>query len=95
MKEFLLKTFVNRDVTMKMSDYLVDIVIALGVFGVSLAQVTLLNGLLIPDEFTRRILGINFAQATLYAVVVIGATSLPLIFRRRYSWATFIVCLVA
>ena len=95
MKEFFKKTFVNQDVPMKVSDYAVDIVIAIGVFGVSLAQLTLLNGLLIPDEFTRRILGIDFAAPSFYAMVVIGATSLPLVFRRRYSWFTFLFCLVA
>ena len=95
MKEFLEKTFVNSDVSMRGADYVVDVVIALGVFGVSLAQLTLLNGLLIPDEFTRRMLGIDFAAPSFYAFCVIAATSLPLVFRRRYSWLTFIFCLVA
>ena len=95
MKDFLFKIFVNRDVKMHASDYVVDVVIALGVFGVSLAQLTLLNGLLIPDVFTRRILGIDLASPSLYAFVVIGATSLPLVFRRRYSWITFLLCLGA
>ena len=95
MQAFLKRTFINQDVTMRKTDWFVDVVIALGVFGVSLAQITLLNGLLIPDEFTRRILKITFASPTGYAFLVIGATSLPLIFRRRYSWLTFIVCLVA
>ena len=80
---------------MKLSDYAVDTVIALGVFGVSLAQLTLLNGLLIPDEFTRRMLGIDLAAPTFSALTVIAATSLPLVLRRRYSWITFIICLVA
>lgn len=95
MSAFLKKAFINQDVKMTASDYAVDVVIALGVFGVSLAQLTLLNGLLIPDEFTRRILGIDLASPSVYALTVIGATSLPLVFRRRYSWITFIICLIA
>lgn len=95
MKDFLKKILVNQDVEMKFSDYAVDVVIAVGVFGVSLAQLTLLNGLLIPDEFTRRMLGIDLATPTVYSLVVIGATSLPLVFRRRYSWITFLICIIA
>lgn len=95
MLDFLKRTFVNRDVAMKSSDWLVDVVIAIGVFGVSLAQLTLLDGLIIPDSFTRKILGIDLAAPNFYDFIAIGAASLPLIFRRKYSWAAFIVCLLA
>lgn len=95
MKKFLSNTFINKDVQMKASDWFVDIVIAIGVFGVSLAQLTMTDTIFIPDSFVRKMLGIGITAPTRYALAVIATTSLPLIFRRRYSWATFIVCLFA
>lgn len=95
MKEFLKNTFINQDVQMKTSDWFVDIVIAIGVFGVSLAQLTMTDTIFIPDSFVRKMLGIGITAPTRYSLAVIATTSLPLIFRRRYSWATFIVCLFA
>lgn len=95
MKEFYKKLFINSDVTMTLADYVVDAVIALGVFGLSLAQLTLLNEILIPDEFTRKMLGIDIVAPSLYALGVIAGTTLPLVFRRRYSWAAFFICLIA
>ena len=95
MLDFLKRTFINEDVDMEAGDWLVDIIIALGVFGIALAQLSLTAGLIIPDAFTRKMLGISVATPSMFGLLAIGATSLPLIFRRKFSWACFIFCLIS
>ncbi|MDO4841991.1 MAG: sensor histidine kinase [Phoenicibacter congonensis] len=94
MKNFLKDILENKDIEMTGADWIVDIVLACGVFGIALAQLTLTAGLMIPDSFTRRMLGINVATPSLFGMCAIGASALPLVIRRKYSWVSFILCLV-
>lgn len=80
---------------MSMNDWFVDFVIMLGIFGISLLQLTASAGILIPDSFTRRMLGINVVRPTLFGASLVLMTVLPLLIRRKYSWVSFIACLLA
>jgi signal transduction histidine kinase len=94
MNKNLKKFFINEDIKMTTTDWCVDIVIALGIFAVSLLQLTASASFMIPDPFTRKILGINSITPTMLGLFYVGLTAAPVIFRRKYSWAAFIVCLV-
>jgi len=71
------------------TDWLIDAVIALGAFGFACLQLTLAVNLLIPDDFMRRLMGIQAMVHTAMTVAAIALTTLPLVLRRKFSWAVF------
>lgn len=71
------------------TDWLIDAVIALGAFGFACLQLTLAVNLLIPDDFMRRLMGIQAMVPTALTVAAIALTTLPLVLRRKFSWAVF------
>lgn len=87
--------FVNDEVKMSPGDWGVDVIIALGSFGIALLQLTASADIMIPDAFTRMMLGISSVTPTPYGLFAVGVTSLPVILRRRYSWLSYFLCLVA
>ncbi len=87
-----IKSFlINEEIKMRATEWCVDIVIALGVFAVALLQLTASATFMIPDPFTRKILGINSVTPTLLGLFYVGLTALPVVFRRKYSWSAFII----
>lgn len=78
---------------MSINDWMVDIIITLGVFGISLLQLTASAKVFIPDGFTRRMLGINAFTPTLYGLFAVFLTVLPLVIRRKSSWGAFLLSL--
>lgn len=76
---------------MSATDWLVDLVIFAGVLGFGLLQLTLSVNLLIPDDFTRRLLGIRIVSPTDMAIVATFIMSLPVITRRRFPTMSFAV----
>ncbi len=78
---------------MSINDWMVDIIITLGIFGISLLQLTASAEVFIPDSFTRRMLGINAFTPTLYGLFAVFLTVLPLVVRRKSSWGAFILSL--
>jgi signal transduction histidine kinase len=75
---------------MSITDWLVDIVLCCGVFGFSLLQLSLSATLFIPDDFTRRILGIKSVTPSVIGIGVCVILCLPLIFRRKFPWPVFV-----
>ncbi len=69
--------------SMQAIDWLVDVVIFAGAFGFGLLQLTLSVNLLVPDDFTRRLLGIRMVSPTFWAILATFLTCLPLIVRRK------------
>ena len=81
-------------VPMTSVDWLVDCVIAAGVFGFGLLQLTFSANLFVPDDFMRRLLGIQAATPSILGILATLAISLPLILRRRFPWPVFIATLL-
>lgn len=84
------KIFLN-DIDLTTIDWLVDIVICLGAFGFGLLQLTLSLNLFVPDDFIRRLLGLQNVAPSMYGVLATFLTCLPLIIRRRFAWISFLV----
>jgi signal transduction histidine kinase len=74
-------------------DWAVDVILMFGVFGFSLLQLTLSAALFIPDDFTRRILGIQTVTPSALGVFVSALLCAPLIVRRRFPWPVYIATL--
>lgn len=75
-------------------DWVVDAVIAAGAFGFGCLQLTMAVNLLVPDEAMRRLLGIEAVVPTLFAIMVVALTTVPLAFRRRLPWPVFVITLL-
>lgn len=75
------------------TDWLIDGVIALGAFGFCCLQLTLAANLLIPDEFMRRLMGIQAVVPSVPSLAAIALTTLPLVARRRLPWVVFVWCM--
>ena len=71
------------------TDWLVDAVVALGAFGFGCLQLTLAVNLLIPDDFMRRLMGIQAVVPTVLSVATIALTTAPLVLRRSFPWPVF------
>ncbi len=84
----------HQHIPMTITDWLVDVVIAAGAFGFAMMQMSLSAQLFVPDDFTRRILGIQSVVPSLFAMVAAGITCVPLIARRRFAWPVFIAVLL-
>lgn len=85
---------VYHPIPMTSVDWLVDCVIAAGVFGFGLLQLTFSANIFVPDDFMRRMLGIQAVTPSLMGILATLAISLPLIFRRRFPWPVFVVTLL-
>lgn len=83
----------RRPVPMTQVDWLVDCVIAAGAFGFGLLQLTFSANIFVPDDFIRRMLGIHAITPSVLGIAATLATSLPLVFRRRYPWPVFVCSL--
>lgn len=90
-----LKDVLVQKTAMTGIDWLVDAVIAAGVFGFGLLQITVSANLLIPDDFTRRMLGVRAVAPTAFAVAAVALTCLPLVVRRKLPWPAFLLSAVA
>ena len=77
------------------TDWLIDAVIAAGAFGFCRLQLTVAVNLLIPDEFMRRLMGIQAMVPSGLSLLAIALTTLPLVLRRKCPWAVFVWCLVS
>ena len=77
------------------TDWLIDAVIAAGAFGFCCLQLTVAVNLLIPDEFMRRLMGIQAMVPSGLSLLAIALTTLPLVLRRKFPWAVFVWCLVS
>lgn len=77
------------------TDWLIDAVIAAGAFGFCCLQLTVAANLLIPDEFTRRLMGVQAVVPSAVSLLAIALTTLPLALRRKFPWAVFAWCLVS
>ncbi len=84
-----------HDKPMTLTDWLFDLVIAVGAFGFGCLQLTLAVNLLIPDEALRRLMGIDAMVPTAAAILAVAVTTLPLVLRRRCPWPTLLIVLVA
>lgn len=78
-----------RPVPMTPTDWLVDCVVAAGVFGFGLLQLTFSANIFVPDDFMRRMLGIHAITPSLLGILATLAISLPLVVRRRFPWPVF------
>lgn len=76
-------------------DWLIDAVVALGAFGFGCLQLTLAVNLLIPDDFMRRLMGIEAMVPTVLSVGAIALTTVPLALRRAFPWPVFVWTMVA
>lgn len=72
------------------TDWLVDAVIAAGAFGFSCLQLTLAVNLIVPDDFMRRLMGIQAVVPTAISLGAIALVTLPLAARRRWPWPVFL-----
>lgn len=79
---------------MSATDWLIDAVIAAGAFGFACLQLTLAVNLLIPDDFMRRLMGIQAMVPSTISLLAIALTTFPLVLRRRAPWPVFAWCLV-
>lgn len=95
MKEFFVRTFVNRDVKMTAIDWIVDFLIAAVVFGLTIMQITGSNDLMIPDSFARKILGVTTERPDVMVFVCLAICCAPLLIRRKFSWISFLLCLIS
>lgn len=86
-----LKDFLYTPIPMTATDWLVDCVIALGAFGFGLVQLTLSSNLFVPDPFTQMILGIHEVGPRPFEVLATFLICVPLVFRRRLPWPSFIL----
>lgn len=77
------------------TDWLIDAVIAAGAFGFGCLQLTLAVNLLIPDDFMRRLMGIEAMVPTVLSVGAIALTTVPLVLRRAFPWPVFVWTMVA
>lgn len=77
------------------TDWLIDAVIAAGAFGFGCLQLTLAVNLLIPDEFMRRLMGIEAVVPSVLSLAAIALTTLPLAARRAAPWPVFVFTLLA
>ncbi|MCI8469470.1 MAG: two-component sensor histidine kinase [Eggerthellaceae bacterium] len=84
-----------HDERMTLTDWLFDLVIALGAFGFGCLQLTLAVNLLIPDEVLRRLMGIDAMVPTPAAIVAVAVTTFPLVLRRRCPWPALVIVLLA
>ncbi len=75
------------------TDWLVDAVVAAGAFGFCCLQLTLAVNLLVPDEFMRRLMGIQAVVPSALSLAAIALTTLPLVLRRKFPWAVFVWCM--
>lgn len=89
--DFFKNIFINEDIKMSKSDWCVDLIVMLGIFGLMLLQLTASANILIPDAFIRRMLGVNEVTPSSFGAAACFLTCLPLLFRRRYSWISLIL----
>ena len=80
---------------MTLTDWLFDLVIAVGAFGFGCLQLTVAVNLLIPDEALRRLMGIDAMVPTPAAIMAVAVTTLPLVLRRRCPWPALLIVLTA
>ena len=73
------------------AQWAVDSVVALGVFGFACLQLVLAISLLVPDPALRRAFGVQVFSPTPLAILLVAATTLPLVARRRFPWPVFVV----
>lgn len=76
-------------------DWLIDVVIVAGAFGFGCLQLTLSVNLLVPDDFTRRLMGIESVVPTGFSLMAIATTTIPLVLRRKFPWAVFVCSMLA
>lgn len=88
-----LKQYLYNPYPMDFTSWLVDFVIALGVFGFGMIQLALSANVFVPDPFTRMILGIHRIGPNQFEVLATILMSAPLVVRRRFPWPCFIVTL--
>lgn len=86
-----LRDFLYEKRKMRLEDHLVDAVIAAGAFGFGILQLTVTVGLLIPDDFMRRVLGIYSVTPSLLSIALCALMCLPIAFRRRFPWPAYIL----
>lgn len=87
-----LKSLLVSNRPMNATRWLVDGVVAAGAFGFGMLQMTIAVNLLLPDEFTRLMLGIRALAPSALAITGILLTCLPLIGRERLPWPAFALC---
>ncbi|MCD8316235.1 MAG: sensor histidine kinase [Eggerthellaceae bacterium] len=85
-----MRKYFMTDKEMVLVDWLFDIVIALGAFGLACLQLNQAVDLLFPDERLRHFLGIESVTPSPLAYTVVALSTLPLAFRRKFP----IICLV-
>lgn len=93
MKKTDLKRFLYEPVAMTSMDWLIDCVIALGVFGFGVVQLALTANLFVPDPFTRMILGISRLNPDPAGIIATLFMSAIVVFRRRFPWPCFALTL--
>lgn len=91
----IMDTLFRQTAKLSATDWLIDAVIAAGAFGFCCLQLTLAVNLIIPDEFMRRLMGIEAVVPSALSLLVIAATTLPLVLRRKFPWAVFAWCMVS
>lgn len=91
----LMDALLGKTEKLTATDWLIDVVVALGAFGFGCLQFTLAVNLLIPDEFMRRLMGIQVMVPTTFSLGAIALTTAPLVVRRRLPWVAFVGCIVA
>lgn len=89
LQDILHKVVLSHD--MSLTDWLVDIVICAGAFGFGLLQLTLSANVLIPDDFIRRLLGVNLVAPSYIAVTATFFTCVPVVLRRVAPWVAFVL----
>ncbi len=91
----LMDALLGKTEKLTATDWLLDGVVACGAFGFGCLQFTLAVNLLIPDEFMRRLMGIQVMVPTTFSLGAIALTTAPLVVRRRLPWVAFVGCIVA
>lgn len=86
----LMDTILRQSKPQTATDWLVDAVIAAGAFGFSCLQLTLAVNLIVPDDFMRRLMGIQAVVPTAISLGAIALVTLPLAARRRWPWPVFL-----
>lgn len=91
----LMDRILKQSKKMTTVDWLIDAVVALGAFGFGCLQLTLAVNLLIPDDFMRRLMGIEAMVPTVLSVGAIALTTVPLALRRAFPWPVFVWTMAA
>lgn len=85
------RQLIYKDAHLSRIDWLVDVILAAGIFGFGLLQITVMAGIFYPDDFTRLLLGGSTDAPTVSLCAAVFLTCIPLVFRQHLPWPAFLI----